>query len=235
MERSDKRLVSALGGALGCALLAIAFLLGRISATPAVVTVAVPPPSVAAPESVPSPLEREPASPAAVPPTTADSPLRTTEPTGFPVSGGEIASTPAPAPRSPGSTPSAEQQQVASYFNRLDGFEDMGVGDPQAFATSLVQSMSTGDFSGFDELLAKARTQHQRLQSITPPSTCLEHHRLALALSADSVSMLERLKAGLMRGDSAALMTIATEGRALEGQAKQLKSMGEKIKRQAGN
>ncbi len=219
MERNDQRLVATLAGALGCALLAIAFLLGRVSAKPAVVTVAAPPPSVAAPESVPSPLEKEPVSIAAIP-QTGNSPLPTTEPTSFLVLG---------APLSP------DRQQIAAYFNQVDRLEDMGVGDPQAFATSLLQSMSSGDFSGFDDLLAKARAQRQRLQSIAPPRACLEHHRLALVLSADSVAMLERLKVALMKGDSTALLTIATEGRALETQTNQLKSMGESIKRQAGN
>ena len=236
MERSDKRLVSALGVALGCALLAIAFLLGRISAKPAVVTVAASPPSVATPESVPPlepPLEKEPVFIAAAP-QTGNSPLATTEPAGFPVPGREIASTPPPAVGAPGAT-LPDRQQIAAYFNQVDRLEDMGVGDPQAFATSLLQSMSSGDFSGFDDLLAKARAQRQRLQSIAPPRACLEHHRLALALSADSVAMLERLKAALMKGDSTALLTIATEGRTLETQANQLKSMGDTIKRQSGN
>ena len=67
-----------------------------------------------------------------------------------------------------------------------------------------------------------------------PPPSCAEHHRLARTLSADSVAMLERLKAALMKGDSMALMGIASDGRALEAQANQLKTMGETIKRQAG-
>ena len=98
----------------------------------------------------------------------------------------------------------------------------------------MVQSMSSGDFTGFDNLLAKARAQRQRLQAIAPPRACAEHHRLALSLSADSVTMLERLKAALMKGDSTALLTIASEGKSLETQANQLKTMEESIKRQAG-
>ena len=66
---------------------------------------------------------------------------------------------------------------------------------------------------------------------MTPPRGCGEHHRLALTLSADSVTMLERLKAALMKGDSMALMTIATEGRTLEAQANQLKSLGDALNR----
>jgi len=110
----------------------------------------------------------------------------------------------------------------------------MGGGDPQAFATSMVQSMSSGDFSGFDDLLSKARAQRQRLQAISPPRACVEHHRLALALSGDSVAVLEKLKAALAKGDTTALLAIAAEGKTLETQANQLKTMGETIKRQAG-
>jgi hypothetical protein len=129
---------------------------------------------------------------------------------------------------------SVERQQIASYFAEVERLEELGGDDPQAFANSMLQSVSSGDFSGFDDLLAKARDQRQRLLPITPPPACLDHHRLALMLSGDSVTMLERLKAALVKGDTTALMTMATEGRALERQANQLKSMGEAIKRQAG-
>jgi len=46
--------------------------------------------------------------------------------------------------------------------------------------------------------------------------------------------MLERLKAALMKGDSLALVSIASDGRTLEAKAAQLKAMGEAIKKQAG-
>lgn len=231
MERNNQRLVIALASALGLALLGIAFLLGRITAKPAVVTVVAPPAVAAAapPESVPS-LD---GSVAASPETGGE---RIAEPPAFGAPGPEIG--PAPlsvsTPLVPHAAPSADREQIAAYFNQVDRLEDMGAGDPQAFATSLVQSMSSGDFSGFDDLLAKARTQRQRLQAIAPPRACVEHHRLALALSADSVAMLEKLKAALMKGDTTALLTISTEGKTLETQTSQLKSMGESIKRQAG-
>ena len=231
MERNNQRLVIALAGALALALLAIAFLLGRISAKPAVVAVTAPTVGggvVAAPsEAIPS----DPASEAALPETSSE-PLPVIEPSGLAPPVAEIASAAAPSvSRATGST---DQQQIAAYFNQVDRIEDMGGGDPQAFAASLVQSMSSGDFSGFDDLLAKARAQRQRLQSIPPPRACVEHHRLALTLSTDSVAMLEKLKAALMKGDTTALLTISTEGKALETQTNQLKSMGESIKRQAG-
>lgn len=239
MERNTRRLVIALASALGVALLAIAFLIGRISAKPAVITLAAPPSGVAlaASESVPP-------APASVAPTAENSLalIPPGEPGGSSTSGREMASTTEVAaflaPLSTTSpirpTVSGDQPQIAAYFNQVDRIEDMGAGDPQAFATSMVQSMSSGDFSGFDDLLSKARTQRQRLQAISPPRACVEHHRLALTLSADSVAMLERLKAALMKGDSTALLGIATDGKTLETQANQLKAMGERVKRQAG-
>jgi hypothetical protein len=239
MERNHQRLVIALASALGLALLAIAFLIGRISAKPAEVAVAAPPWEVA---SAPSESVPPPPSSAAIP-ETSEATLPPGEPAGSSAPPGrEVVLTTEAAPSfAPLPTPgpirpalSGDQPQIAAYFNQVDRIEDMGAGDPQAFATSLVQSMSSGDFSGFDDLLSKARTQRQRLQAISPPRACVEHHRLALTLSGDSVAMLERLKAALMKGDSTALMTIASDGKTLETQANQLKSMGESIKRQAG-
>ena len=89
-----------------------------------------------------------------------------------------------------------ERQQVASYFAEVDRLEELAAGDPRAFAASMMQSLSSGDFTDFDKLLEKARGQKQRLLAIVPPPSCAEHHRLARTLSADSVAMLERLKAG---------------------------------------
>lgn len=229
MERDHRRLVIALASALAVALLAIAFLLGRISTRPAVVTVVAPTPIVASSEVAPPPINIEPAAPA---PSSIGATLLPESPANVPSTTQRSAAPAFAAP--PGTSPSPDRQQIAAYFTQVDRIEDLGAGDPQSFANSMVQSMSSGDFSGFDDLLMKARTQRQRLQSIAPPRACVEHHRLALTLSGDSVAMLERLKAAMVKGDTTALLTIASEGHTLETQANQLKAMGETIKRQAG-
>lgn len=241
MERNQQRLVIALASALGLAIVAIAFLLGRVSSSPAVVTVAVPAQSAGAPPAQGAPPIAAPQVPLATdaPPPTAAAPLA--EPTGLALTIPEMGSFSAPVlpatttPTRPRSAPSADQPQIAAYFSQVDRLEDMGGGsDPQSFANTLVQAMSSGDFSGFDDLLAKARAQRQKLQAIAPPKACVEYHHLALALSGDSVAMLERLKAAMVKGDTTALLTISTDGKNLETQANQLKSLGESIKRQAG-
>lgn len=234
MERNQQRLVIGLAASLGLALLAIAFLLGRISAKPEVVASPARPADAAQPASPPNqtaapsePVDAGAALTALLPALESSAGAQPSRESGS-------ATPPAPAAGPAHPSLSADQQQIAAYFNQVDRIEDMGAGDPQAFAASMVQSMSSGDFSGFDDLLAKARAQRQRLQSISPPRACVEHHRLALSLSADSVAMLERLKAALIKGDSTALMTVATEGKTLETQTSQLKAMADAIRRQAG-
>lgn len=234
MERNQQRLVVGLAASLGLALLAIAFLLGRISAKPAVIANPAHPVDAAQPASPPNQTAApsEPVDAGAA--LTALLPALESSAGAQPFRESGPATPPAPAAGPAHPSLSADQQQIAAYFNQVDRIEDMGAGDPQAFAASMVQSMSSGDFSGFDDLLAKARAQRQRLQSISPPRACVEHHRLALSLSADSVAMLERLKTALMKGDSTALMTVATEGKTLETQTSQLKAMADAIRRQAG-
>lgn len=230
MEPANRKIVVALASALGLSLLIIAFLLGRLSAKPPVVTLAAPasnPSASAPPAEAASPHPSIEAVPPAVEPAAPLGPLAASS---APVQ--EIAPLPLSSARAMAVPP--ERQQVASYFAEVDRLEDIGAGDPQAFASSMMQSLSSGDFSEFDKLLQKARAQRQRLLAIVPPPACAEHHRLARTLSADSVAMLERLKAALMKGDSMALMGIASDGKTLETQANQLKAMGETVKRQAG-
>ena len=232
MEPANRKVVIALASALGLSLLIIAFLVGRLSGKSQVVTLATPAtnPSAPAPAALAASESPGPSIEAPLPAADPGTPLSPPAGSSAPVQ--EIALL---APSSAGPMEiSPERQQVASYFAEVDRLEDMGAGDPQAFASSMMQSLSSGDFTGFDRLLDKARGQKQRLLAIVPPPSCAEHHRLARTLSADSVAMLERLKAALMKGDSMALMGIASDGKTLESQANQLKAMSETIKRQAG-
>ncbi len=230
MEPANRKIVTALGSALGLSLLIIAFLLGRLSAKPEVVTLRTPASSPSASAIPAAPASPSPSIEASPPAVESATPLAPPAGSSAPVQ--EIA--PMPSSSAGPIETSPERQRVAAYFAEVDRLEDMGAGDPQAFASSMMQSLSSGDFSEFDKLLQKARAQRQRLLAIVPPPSCAEHHRLARTLSADSVAMLERLKAALMKGDSMALMGIASDGKTLETQANQLKAMGETIKRQAG-
>ncbi|MEO5762010.1 MAG: hypothetical protein ABIR28_06830, partial [Vicinamibacteria bacterium] len=189
MERSQKGVVIGLTGALAVALLAIAFLLGRMTARP----VALPAAPVAPPASqaLPAASVVESAA-AAAPPPFGQSAIEPTsaEPIATPFHHDAPATmfpgTIAPPPVSTAPAPfggSGERQEIAAYFSVLDRVEEVGAGDPQSFATSLMQSVSSGDFSGFDDLVNKARAQRERVGLLKPPRACTEHHRIAMGLS----------------------------------------------------
>ncbi|MEO8361384.1 MAG: hypothetical protein ABI672_15235 [Vicinamibacteria bacterium] len=240
MERNQKGVVIGLTGALAAALLVIAFLLGRITARPVAdpTAAAAPPTSQTMPVasvaessggSLASPVDQS----AMGPSTTAgiSTQVHPDGPAG--PFGGTIPTPPVNLPP-PSLGGSREAQEIAAYFSVLDRIEEVGAGDPQSFATSLMQSVSSGDFSGFDDLVNKARAQRERLGLLKPPKACADHHRIAMGLSNDSVAMLEKLRAALAKGDTTALLSMTTEGQTLEAKAKQLKAMGDAIKRQAG-
>jgi len=215
MEAGPKRLVAALVAGLGCALLVIAFLLGRLTARPTEVVLqpASTPPGpgvamVAAQSPAVAPAEpTPPTSPVSVPGG------ETSPPPSF--GGGPPVSTEEPGPigASPlrlEAAPSGQEPAIDAYFAQVEALDQVGAGDPQAFARSLLASVTSGDFSGFDDLLGKAKRQQERLRSITPPPRCHEYHRLALSLSGESVAMLETLRAALAEGDTVSLMAMAT-------------------------
>jgi hypothetical protein len=237
LSENQKPLILGLSGALGLALLTIAFLAGRVTAPlpPAERVVVVPSgghegssgkeasTDVRAPDTVKPAGEVPPASQSFAPITSA------------PITAPALR-VPPPVPTANGTAgaSSPERAAITAYFAHMESVGDLGGGDPQAFAGSLIQSVSSGDFSAFDQLLVKARAQRDQLRGIAPPNACAQYHRLALSLSSDSVAMLERMREALTRGDATALLTLANEGRSMETQANQLKAMGETIRKQAG-
>ena len=219
---TQRRVTIVLGVALGVALLVIAFLLGRMSA----------------PASVAPPAGAAISTPVATPVVVAESPLETPSA----ASAEMVTATPlpmfeVPPPQLPGSVVSAPtgasssaREAVRAYFREIEKYDDMGASNPQDFANSLMTSVTSGDYSGFDTLLAKARQQRDHLRGLRPPPSCEEHHRLSLSLAEDSAKMLERLRTSLQGGDPAGLMSMMGEAREMESRLNVLKTLTATIK-----
>jgi len=222
----DRRVVVVLSSALGVALLAIAFLVGRLTAPPhAVVRDASAPTSPALSPTAAIAQSTEPGDPLAP---AISRPIDAQAPVTRPHGTGDDAGS------APMRSPSNDAAAIAAYFASVERFDDAGIGDPNDFAKSLVDGATSGDYSGFDSLLTKARRQRDVLRGLQAPPVCVPHHRLALSLSESSVAMLEKLRKTLAGGDPTALMSMMGEARDLESQAAQLKTMTEAIKRSAG-
>ena len=137
----DRKLFAAAVTVLALSLLAIASLLGRMSATLATARNSAAPPSATPASSapvlptVPTPAGSD--TPAPLEPTPAAIPALSPLPP-FPGSMG-VALTPRPLVDP---ATSSDRARIAAYFVEVERLEQVGAGDPQAFAKSLMETIT---------------------------------------------------------------------------------------------
>jgi hypothetical protein len=207
--------------ALALAILFAGFLLGRRS-TP----VATP-----APPSPPATLTaNEPATQASAEPPAASSPALEMPAATLPM---QPPPEPAPAIVPPAASPaSAPSADVERYFEEADAVEARAKywSDPQALAKTILQQATSGDTAAFDELIRKQRSARDDLSRMPVPPECAEHHRRSLAVMAEGIGLLERVRTALASGDLGALDGLQESARALEREAKEVDEMGRKLR-----
>jgi len=200
---------------------AIAFFIGRETSQP-----------VEAPSAVSAP-EQEPPSPAPAPPSepTDASGVAITAPITAPTSGtaaGAAASTASASPLSTSaptaateSSPSTAEARarVSAYFTQMDALQSGGIGDANAFATTLLQGATSGDFSGIDDLVRAAGDAERRAAAVQPPAECAEYHRMAVTLLQESRTMIIALRDGLKRNDTDALTSLGAAAQSMKSRA----------------
>lgn len=209
--------------ALALAILLAGFLLGRRSSP-----VATPPPPSAPPVTS---TRAEPTPPAAAEPTPAPS-------TGFDLPAATLPAEPppetAPAIVPPAASPAAAppSAEVMRYFEEADLIEARAKywSDPQALARTILEQASSGDTGAFDELIRKQKGARDELARMSVPPACAEHHRRSLAVMAEGLGLLERVRTALGSGDLGALDGLQENARALEREAKEVDELGRKLR-----
>jgi len=241
---SNRRTVLALGIALGTALLAIAFLLGRESAQ-------LPPSRTVEAELSPRrgvEREAEPWAEEQIPrqwPEWAD--LRDEgeqQPAGSTVITTEAierqthdklyrAGTARGADRQPGppdSAPETPDSTVAAYFQEIDVIHSgEGAGDPNAFAMGLIKAGLGGSTSGFDQLIADTKQMELQMQRVTPPPSCRSYHEASLEALVESRQMLETMKQAITSRDIEQLNAVALQSKSLQGKAEAIREMRKQL------
>jgi outer membrane biosynthesis protein TonB len=232
------------------ALLALAFLLGRMSAPNA---------PAAAPTSVPS-LAAQPPAP---PPVAEANPPRRLEaadpPPPRPAASqaprpiaAEVQRPPAPQARprparpqpavAPVSTPEPtpvsrprDQADIKAYFDKIDRVlaNTAAMGDANQVATQMLQQSMNGDTSGFDELQSQTRQALSALASIQAPGRCREHHQLLRRQLEQSLALVVELKQASSSLDTSGLQALAGRGQALQAEAERLKALEERLRSEA--
>jgi hypothetical protein len=209
--------------ALALAILLAGFLLGRRASPVATPAPTSAPVSAETQPVAPAPtLETAPAfgAPAAVP--SAEPPPDTVPTITMPA-----ISLPAASPAA--AAPSAE---VARYFEEADAVEARAKywSDPQALAKTILEQATSGNTGAFDDLVRAQTNARDELARISVPAECAEHHRRSLAVMAQGIGLLERVRSALGSGDVAALEGLQESASALEREAKAIDELGRKLR-----
>jgi hypothetical protein len=217
-----RRVVGLLLGACAACLLAVAFLLGRVTAPPL--------PAVdsraAATEGRTTAAGDAGASP--------DVPLA-----GVPEGGEAAGSELAPSPSSRSGAPAGgdpDAAAVAAYFTQMDAVaaQAKAAQDPRALAQGILDQALSGNTSGIEGLLAAQRALEGRMAEVLPPPSCREHHQRSLRLIGRAIALLERTRDAVAGKSPSDLTTMATEGRAIEEEARAVDALANDLRRAAG-
>ena len=216
-------------GGLAACLLAVAFLVGRVTAPP--------PPAAAASAEV-----AEGAAPTVSGETTRpDLPA----PAGAPEAIGDVpppvvseggeapGHSLAPAPSASGEP---DRAAVAAYFARMDvvAAQVTAAQDPQALARTILDQTLSGNMSGFEDLIATQRGLQARMAEVLPPGSCREHHQRSLRLVGRAIALLERTRDAVAGKNTSDLAGVATEGQAIEEEARATDALANDLRRAAG-
>ena len=245
-QGSNRKTVFALAGALGLALVAVAFLLGRESArlseapqAEAEAEVRLPQPPILEPAAKEETSQRwpewdEPTNRGAPEAPAHDSAPVMAERIERQATGTVLLSNRGNDPDSP--DPSANspaddvEARVSAYFREIDSIRSgQAAVDPNLFAMGLIKGALAGSTSGFDQLIADTKRLEQETRRVTPPESCKRYHDASLEALAEGRELLEDLKTAIARQDIQRLTTMAQQAGALQQKAEAMKQMRAQI------
>ncbi len=243
-QGSSRKTVFALSGALGLALVAVAFLLGRESARlheapQAEAEVRLPQPPVLEPAAEEEtfagwPEWDEPTNRGAPEASAHDSTPVMAERIERQATGTFLLSNRGSVPDSPNPSTNApaddSEAKVSAYFQEIDSIRSgQAAGDPDQFAMGLITAALAGSTSGFDQLIADTTRLETETRRVVPPASCEGYHRASLAALADARELLEDLQTAVARRDIQRLTTMAQQAQAMQQRAQAMKQMREQI------
>jgi hypothetical protein len=118
----------------------------------------------------------------------------------------------------------------------MDAVADMvrAAQDPQALARNVLDQTLSGNMSGIEGLIAAQRTLQTRMAEILPPPPCREHHQRSLRLIGRAIALLERTRDTVVGKNPSDLAGLATEGSAIEEEARATDALANDLRRAAG-
>jgi hypothetical protein len=209
-------------GTCAACLVAVAFLVGRVTA---------PPLPAADSRAAAAEGRRTAAGDAGASP---DAPLA-----GVPERGEATLPELAPSPASRSGAPAGgdpDAAAVAAYFTRMDAVaaQAKAAQDPQALAQGVLDQALSGNTSGIDGLVATQQALQARVADVLPPPSCREHPQRSLRPIERAIGMLERTRDAVAGKSTLDVATMAAEGRAIEEEARAVDALASDLRRAAG-
>jgi len=227
--------IGLLVGSCAVCLVAVAFLLGRVTAPapPAAGSADVAGQAVSTGSGEESRPDRD-----SIPPGSSET-SRDVLPFRAPEAGDAAGQGIAPPPlASAGSAAGADPDAVAvaAYFTRMDALAALATAaqDPQALARNVLDQALSGNIDGIENLIATQRTLQTRMVEVLPPRSCSEHHQRSVRLIGRAIALLERTRDAIAGKNPSDLATMATEGRAIEEEARATDALANDLRRAAG-
>lgn len=130
----------------------------------------------------------------------------------------------------------ADAAAVAAYFTQVDalGAHARAAQDPRALAQGILDQALSGNMSGVESLIGTQRALQEKMAEILPPPSCREHHQRSLRLIGRAVALLERTRDAVAGKSPSDLAAMATEGRAIEEEARATDALASDLRRAAG-
>lgn len=226
----SKGLLATLGALAGGSLLAVAYLLGRVSASAPAPQAQVATPAAASPAASVEPIPTAPPFVPFDPPSAGPAPPASRPAQAEPVP-------PAPAPAAPTAAPADPLRgAVAAYLAAVDDLQPGKRGvDAQSMGNEMAAALAKGDLSGLDELIRDTESARQRLSALSPPAPCLPFHRESLASLSDALEMLRTLKKAVSSGDPVAqLAEVSSKATSLQGRSEALRKAEQELRERYG-
>ena len=125
---------------------------------------------------------------------------------------------------------------VAAYFTRMDALAALATAaqDPQALARNVLDQALSGNIDGIESLIATQRTLQTRMVEVLPPRSCSEHHQRSVRLIGRAIALLARTRDAIAGKNPSDLATMASEGRAIEEEARATDALANDLRRAAG-
>lgn len=176
-----------------------------------------------------SPTMAAPGSSDPLPPTREPEAVRQPEPTKTERSPEAVRS----EPTLPERVPDPEAEKKRAYFRQVDAIlqNTASIDDPNQFATKFLQQAMSGDTSGFNSLLTTTRQAKTSLQSVTPPTSCKEHHTMLMGQLSQSVVLLNEVYQAIQSNDTSKLSSVAARGQSMQADTEKFKQLDRNLRR----